>query len=147
MPKIISINTSKKKGISKSPVEQGFFRKDLGLEGDAHAGPGERQVSLLAMEAINIFNQSLPTNTGKIKPGDFAENLTIEGMDFSTIKLGSQIKIGDVLLEISMLGKKCLRHCAIYKKLGSCIMPIQGVFARVINGGRIKKGDGIQKEK
>lgn len=144
MPEIISVNISKKKGVSKSPAKEGFFKENWGLEGDAHAGPGDRQVSLLAIEAINAFNQSLPADMKKIKPGDFAENLTVDGMNLTSVKPGTHLKIGNVILEISIIGKECLEPCAIYKKIGSCIMPTNGVFARVIKGGRIRKGDEIQ---
>ena len=147
MPKIISINISEKKGISKSPVKEVFFKENWGLQGDAHAGPGDRQVSLLDVEAINTFNQSLPIDIKRVKPGDFAENLTVDGMNLVSVKPGTHLKIGNVLLEISMIGKKCLKPCAIYKKIGSCIMPTKGVFARVIKGGEIRRGDEIQKEK
>lgn len=147
MPEIISVNISKKKGVSKSPIKEGFFKKNWGLKGDVHASPGRRQVSLLTMEAINTFNQILPANMNKIKPGDFAENLTIEGIDLASVKPGTRLKTRNVILEVSLIGKKCPRPCAIYKKIGSCIMPTQGIFARVIKGGRIREGDEIQEEK
>ena len=147
MPKIISINISEKKGVSKSPVKEGFFKENWGLQDDAHAGPGDRQVSLLDVEAINTFNKGFPVRTEKIKVGDFAENLTVDGMNLVSFKPGTRLKIGNVLLEISIIGKKCLKPCAIYKKIGSCIMPTKGVFARVIKGGRIRRGDEIREEK
>lgn len=147
MPKVVSINISREKGVSKSPVEEGFLRKDLGVEGDAHAGPGNRQVSLLALEAIDSFNRGVSAGTEKVKPGDFGENLTISGMRPDLLKPGIKLKVGDALIEISLIGKKCLKPCAIYRKFKSCIMSTQGVFARVKRDGKIRRGDEIQEEK
>jgi len=135
MAKIISINISAKKGMQKRPVPKALLIKDFGLEGDAHAGSGNRQVSLLNIEDIKAFN---------LNAGDFAENLTIEGIDLKNISVGKQIKIGnDIVLEISQIGKECHTHCAIYKKVDNCIMPKSGIFAKIIVGGIIHAGDKI----
>ena len=136
MAKLVSINISPKKGMQKKPITQCNLVKDIGLDGDAHAGSGSRQVSLLNIEDIRSAN---------LNPGDFAENLTIAGINLKNISVGTRIKIGDnAMLEVSQIGKECHTRCAIYQKISDCIMPKQGVFARVIVGGIIKTGDAIE---
>lgn len=145
--KVFSINRSKAKGVQKSPVNSALLIRDIGLEGDAHAGAGIRQVSLLSIESIikqkecvKIIKQNI-----ELKAGDFAENITTQGIDLSRLKIGGQIKIGrDALLEISKIGKECHRYCAIYYKTGDCIMPREGIFAKVIESGEIFTGDIIR---
>lgn len=134
MAKVVSINISLKKGIKKNPVPQAMLIAGAGIEGDAHASQGARQISLLSMEDIRKTN---------LKPGDFAENITIEGIDFNKLQVGTRIKIGKSELAISQIGKECHTRCAIYKSAGDCIMPKQGVFARVITGGLVSIGDEI----
>jgi MOSC domain-containing protein YiiM len=142
MGKIIAVCTSKEKGTSKSPVDCAILITDHGLEGDAHAAPADtkRQVSLLAMESIEKMN----TQGFDFKPGDFAENITTRGIQLTDLPIGTVLKVGKVLeLEVTQIGKKCHTGCAIFKKAGSCIMPKEGIFARVLMGGKVEPGDDI----
>ncbi len=139
--KIVSIAISKKKGTPKTPVDEAYLVKEHGLEGDAHSGPWHRQVSLLASESIDQANlQGL--NVGF---GDFAENIATVGVDWKTLPIGTRARLGaQVLLEITQIGKECHNRCAIYYKAGDCIMPREGVFARVLEEGPIRCGDPIE---
>jgi MOSC domain-containing protein YiiM len=138
---IIAVCTSKKKGIRKSNVGQAELKVDWGIVGDAHADDWHRQVSLLALESIKKM-QALGLNVG---PGSFAENLTTQGMDLLSLPLGSQVRVGDeVVLEITQHGKICHDRCAIYYQVGDCVMPREGIFAKVIKGGLVKVGDKIE---
>lgn len=142
---IFSLNKSDKKGIAKSPVKEAVFIENYGIKGDVHAGLDEkRQVSLLSWESIQKKNFCLKKKDESLKPGDFAENITTSGIDLSFIKVGDRFIINDVILEVSQIGKSCHIYCEIYKKIGSCIMPKEGIFARVIKGGKIKKSDIIK---
>ena len=141
MAKVVAVCTSKKKGIRKQSIAEGQFKEEHGLVGDAHAGVvPNRQVSLLALESIDKMR-----GLGlELHPGDFAENITIEGMDICKLPVGTRLSIGeDVLLEISQIGKECHTACAIRRQVGQCIMPKEGVFARVLKGGRIRPGDKV----
>ena len=139
--KIVSIAVSKKKGTRKTPVDEIFISKDHGLEGDAHAGKWHRQVSFLSSESIEAARQQGLDVTF----GDFAENIATTGIDWKTIPVGARIKLGStVLVEITQIGKECHNRCAIYYKAGDCIMPREGVFARVLEEGNIRCGDEIQ---
>ena len=142
MTSVIAVCKSKKKGVRKEPVAEGVFKKDYGLIGDAHAECQiKRQVSLLAAESIGKM-QHLGLN---LSPGDFAENLTTEGIDLVSLPIGTRLIVGDeVILEVSQIGKECHTACAIRRQVGECIMPAEGVFARVIQGGSVKPGDGIK---
>ncbi|MBN1361629.1 MAG: MOSC domain-containing protein [Sedimentisphaerales bacterium] len=136
-----AISISRQKGIPKTNVPQAELQVDHGIPGDAHAGSGLRQVSLLAGESID----SLRAEGVEIAPGDFAENITTEGVDMSTLKVGNRLKVGaEVELELTQLGKTCHGRCKIFERLGDCIMPRQGVFARVASSGRIQVGDAIE---
>jgi MOSC domain-containing protein YiiM len=139
--KIVSIAISKKKGTRKTPVNEIYISKDHGLEGDAHAGKWHRQVSFLSSESIEAARrQGLDVTFG-----DFAENIATIGIDWKTLPIGTQVKLGSrVLVEITQIGKECHNKCAIYYKAGDCIMPREGVFARVLEEGRIQCGDEIQ---
>ncbi|MSS77766.1 MOSC domain-containing protein [Anaerococcus sp. AGMB00486] len=138
--KIISINISKTKGVKKIPQDKGVFIENFGLKDDAHAGNWHRQVSLLAIESINkMENENI-----KFKPGDFAENLTTEGIKLYDFPLGTKFEIGECLLEITQIGKKCHDGCEIKKMTGYCIMPKEGIFAKVLRGGLIKSDDFIK---
>ncbi|MFC2047064.1 MOSC domain-containing protein [Chloroflexota bacterium] len=139
--KVIAICTSKEKGTRKEPIAKGILREDYGLIGDAHADCcTHRQVSLLAVESIDKM-RSLNFDVG---PGDFAENFTTEGVDLVSLPVGTHISVGDeIILEISQIGKKCHAKCAIYRQTGKCIMPKEGVFAKVIHGGLVKTGNAI----
>ena len=143
MAKIIAVCRSRKKGTKKKAIDEGTFREDYGLVDDAHADCStHRQVSLLAIESINKMR-----NLGfDVRPGDFAENLTTEGIELISLPIGTHIRIGeDVVLEISQIGKKCHTGCAIYRQIGKCVMPKEGVFAKVISGGFVKAGNQIRR--
>ncbi len=141
MAKIIAVCKSDKKGTRKEVIAEGFISQDYGLVGDAHADAStHRQVSLLAMESINQM-RSLGLYIG---PGDFAENLTTEGLDLVSLPVGTRVSIGkDTILELTQIGKECHTGCAIYRQIGKCIMPKEGVFFRVAQGGLVKAGDTI----
>jgi MOSC domain-containing protein YiiM len=143
--KIVAVCLSSAKGTSKVPVEQAVAKVGLGFEGDAHAGGDvKRQISLLAIESIEKMN----SEGFSFKPGDFAENLTTRGIDLVSLPIGTRLVVGDAaIVEITQIGKKCHTGCDIMKKAGYCIMPREGVFARVINGGSIKGGDTIAIDK
>ena len=146
--RVVAVCRSDRKGIPKDDIGTGIFEKELGLEGDAHAGFAHRQVSLIAMEDIQVARAKLPS----LRPGSFAENLTVEGIDLEASKVGLRLKVGEALLEITQIGKECHSHCAIYHQTGTCIMPDQGIFARVLRGvtvdvetcGDHRIGPGIQ---
>ena len=140
MGKIISLNTSKTTGIAKQPVDSATLEPDHGFEGDAHARAWHRQVSLLANESINKMRKKLPD----LKPGAFAENITTEGLVLVDLPIGTRLVSGNVELEITQIGKKCHSKCNIYKEAGDCIMPNEGVFAKVISGGVLHKGDELE---
>jgi MOSC domain-containing protein YiiM len=131
------------KWVKKENIKKGIIKTEYGLIGDAHADSAwHRQVSLLAIESIEKMRKM----GYKVGPGDFAENITCEGIDLLSLPLGARLAIGDqVILEISQIGKECHAGCAIFKETGKCIMPKEGIFARVIHGGEIKTGDTLQK--
>lgn len=140
MPRIASINLSSEKGTKKSPVSEAVFASGYGIESDAHAG-GQRQVSLLAMESIE---KAMSTGI-ELKPGDFGENITTEGFDLRSIKIGNRLILGSgIILQVSQIGKECKEPCTIGRRLGDCIMPRQGVFAKVVKGGRAAVGNSIE---
>lgn len=145
--RVYSINISKIKGVSKTPVSSAEVIEDFGFKQDAHAGDKIRQVSLLALESINKQKEcaKIKNTSAELKPGDFAENLTTQGIALSKLKIGDKLKIGkDVVLEISKIGKDCHRYCAVYYKTGDCIMPREGIFAKVLKGGVVTVGDNIE---
>jgi len=141
MAKIISVSKSDTKGTRKSPVEFGSFETGVGLVGDAHAsGDSIREVSLLAIESINKMNNQDFT----FHPGDFAENLTTSGINLVSLPIGTRLKVGEeVILEVTQIGKKCHTTCAIFKEVGKCVMPKEGIFARVLEGGVIRSEDAL----
>lgn len=141
--RVVGINISEKKGVPKKPIPEGNFIKDFGLEGDAHAGKWHRQVSLLAQESIERMKA---IGIKGLCSGKFAENITTEGIELHKLGVGTKLRIGEVLLEISQIGKECHEKCAIYKRVGQCIMPTEGIFARVLEGGKIRVGDNIEIE-
>jgi len=132
-----SINISGEKGVEKKPVSEVCLKKGLGIEGDAHAGPGKRQVSLLSGERIDDQKSAL-------NPGDFAENITTEGIDWLNVNVGDVIHVGMSQLKVSQIGKECHSNCIIFERLGDCIMPREGIFAEVVEGGTIRPGDVIE---
>jgi len=138
--KIVSIAVSKRKGTRKDLVEQALVVKEHGIEGDAHAGAWHRQVSFLAMESIEKAKEAGLS----VGFGDFAENIATEGIDWVNIPVGTRFRLGEsVLMELTQIGKECHKKCAIYYQAGDCIMPREGVFAKVIQGGTIRCGDEI----
>lgn len=139
MAKVISINKSETKGVIKTSQEEGVFIEDFGLEGDAHAGKWHRQVSLLAEESIDKMRKALPD----LRDGDFAENITTEGIVLYDLPVGTRLKIGDTIQEVTQIGKECHKGCAIKQKVGQCIMPNEGIFTVVIKGGLVRVGDEI----
>lgn len=138
--RIIAVNISKEKGTRKTNMGKGCLLPDFGLRDDAHAGQWLRQVSLLARESIN----KMVAKGLKVGPGDFAENITTEGLDLLKLPLGTKFRIGqDTLLEVTQIGKICHARCTIYYQAGDCVMPREGIFAKVLVGGEIKVGDEI----
>jgi MOSC domain-containing protein YiiM len=136
--KILSIAISNKKGTRKTQVQSAELCVNHGVIGDAHAGPWERQVSLLAVERI----EECRARGLNVTFGDFAENIATEGIDWKTVPLGSRFRLGDkAVVEITKIGKECVKKCAIYYQAGDCIMPREGVFARVLEEGAIRCGD------
>ena len=132
--KVEAVNISDAKGVAKHEVAEIVLRENFGIEGDAHAGPWHRQVSLLAGEAID----AMKAKGLSLVPGAFGENIVTRGVDWSRAKVGGTIVIGAVEMEITQIGKECHSHCAIYTSAGECIMPRQGVFARILKGGKIR---------
>ncbi|MBQ6400972.1 MAG: MOSC domain-containing protein [Firmicutes bacterium] len=140
MGKLIAICISEDKGTAKNPVQSAVLREDHGVEGDAHAGNWHRQVSLLGLEKIEAFRRQ----GAQVDFGAFGENLIVEGFDFRNLPVGTRFRIGDALLEMTQIGKECHSHCAIFHMVGDCIMPREGVFARVLSGGEIHPGDEVE---
>ena len=140
MGKIIGICTSERRGTQKTEVGEIDIIKDWGLEGDAHGGKWHRQVSLLSYDKIQEFR----ARGAEVALGAFGENIIVEGIDFRSLPVGSRFQVGDVILEMTQIGKECHSHCEIYKKVGDCIMPREGVFAQVVQGGHIKVGEEME---
>lgn len=140
--KVVSVNISEKKGVRKKPVDEVVLKTEYGIEGDAHASSEwHRQVSLLALESIRKM-QALGLD---VSPGDFAENITTQGIDLVSLPIGTRMTIGsEVIGEVSQIGKECHTRCAIYYQAGDCVMPKEGIFIRVLKGGTIKKGDSLE---
>ncbi|MBR1419486.1 MAG: molybdenum cofactor biosynthesis protein [Selenomonadaceae bacterium] len=140
MGKINAICISEKRGTSKKLVDSAIFHTEFGIVGDAHAGNWHRQISFLGQSEIDEFK-----NRGaKIDAGSFGENIIAEGFQFKKLPIGTRLKSGEVIFEITQIGKECHNHCAIYQQIGDCIMPREGVFARVLHGGEIHVGDQLE---
>lgn len=139
--KIVSINISDKKGVRKKPVKEAILKTDFGMEGDAHASSKwHRQVSLLALESI----RKMQDKGLKVNPGDFAENITTEGIDLLKLPVGTRLIIGsNIEIEVSQIGKVCHTRCEIYNQAGDCVMPKEGIFVKVLKGGKVTEGDEI----
>ena len=137
MGKVMAICISEKKGTQKRNVHEALFIEDFGLENDAHAGKWHRQVSLLSYEKIQDFKKK----GAPVEDGAFGENLIVSGIDFKNLPVGTRFRCKDVVLEMTQIGKECHSGCEIYKIMGDCIMPREGVFARVLRGGWIREGD------
>ena len=138
---IKAISVSEKRGTQKTNVPRAELKADLGIVGDAHSGNWHRQVSLLAFESID----KMIAQGAKVAPGNFAENITTEGIDLCALEIGIKLKLGaEVELEITQSGKKCHSRCEIFEQVGDCIMPREGIFARVVKSGAINVGDPIE---
>jgi len=140
MSKVVAVCISKNKGERKTPVENVNLLPNHGIDGDAHAGDWHRQVSLLAQESIEKM-QRLGLS---VKAGDFAENITTSGIDLPRLPIGTKLKVGDTLMEVTQIGKECHTRCAIYYQAGDCVMPKEGIFTKVLQGGGIKPGDAVE---
>ena len=140
MGKVTAICVSEKRGTQKVNINEATFIEEFGIENDAHAGKWHRQVSLISYEQIEAFN----ARGGKVEPGAFGENVIVQGIDFKTLQVGTRFKCNDVVLEMTQIGKKCHTQCEIFYQVGDCIMPREGVFARVLHGGKIKVGDELE---
>ena len=142
--KIVSINISDRKGVREKPVNEAVIRENYGIEEDAHASEKwHRQVSLLALESIEKMRKM----GLEVGPGDFAENITTEGVDLPSLPIGTRMSIGsEVEAEVSQIGKVCHSRCAIYHQAGDCVMPKEGIFIKILKGGRIRVGDEIRIE-
>ena len=138
--KVVAVCISSSKGERKTPVAAVELRAEHGIVGDAHAGPWHRQVSLLARESIDKMRAlGLDVTTG-----DFAENLTTEGVDLLALPIGTRLSVGAAELEVTQIGKECHTRCAIYHQAGDCVMPKEGIFARVLRGGIVRPGDEVK---
>lgn len=140
MGTIIAVCSSPAKGTKKTDIKEALFIEDFGIEGDAHAGKWHRQVSLLSYEKIREFRE----RGAKVENGAFGENLVVEGIDFRTLPVGTKLTCNDVMLEVTQIGKECHHGCRIFQEMGDCIMPREGVFAKVLRGGKIRTGDIMQ---
>ncbi len=142
MARIIAVCRSERKGTTKTAITEGYLKEDHGLVDDAHADPGShRQLSLLAIESVN----KMQGRGLELGPGDFAENLTTEGVDLVSLPVGTRLHVGsEIILELTQHGKECHSGCAIFQKLGTCIMPREGIFARILQGGTVRAGDSIR---
>ena len=140
---VVSVNVSRTKGVRKTPVPECRALPGLGFEGDAHAGDGHRQVSLLALESIQKM-RDIGLDVG---PGDFAENITTSGIELVSLPVGAVLRVGEgTRLEVSQIGKVCHDRCAIFEQAGDCVMPREGIFARVLTGGQVGPGASVEVE-
>ncbi len=138
--KVIAVCISEKRGTQKKNIGKALFRENWGIENDAHAGDWHRQVSLLSYDKIQAFR----ARGAEVDDGAFGENLVVEGIDFRSLPVGTLLECNGVLLEMTQIGKECHSHCQIYQKMGECIMPTEGVVARVLIGGTISVGDQME---
>lgn len=137
---IVEVSISKEKGTRKENIPEGLLIENHGFRDDAHAGDWHRQVSLLAIESI----EKIRAKGLDVGPGDFAENITTRGIDLVNLPIGTRLKVGaEVLMEVTQIGKECHTRCAIYYQAGDCVMPREGIFTKVLKGGRVKKSDQI----
>ena len=141
MASIVSINISPNKGTFKNPVKSAQLRCNHGIVGDAHAGDWHRQISLLAQESIDSMTAM---GVADLTPGKFAENITTEGIELYTLPVGTRLRLGACVTEVTQIGKECHQHCEIFKKVGKCVMPTQGVFVKVLEEGTIYPGDAVE---
>ena len=140
MARVVSVNISEKKGTRKHPVPEIRLRFRHGIVGDAHAGDWHRQISMLAEESIDKMREKLP----QLKAGAFAENINTEGIELKTLPVGTRLRIGETVVEVTQIGKECHNDCAIKKAAGECVMPTEGIFVIVIQEGVVRAGDAIE---
>ena len=139
--RVVAVSISERRGTRKHNVPTAVLRPDHGVEGDAHAAPGKRQVSLLGMESV----RKMQGKGVDVKPGDFAENITTEGIELFSLPVGARMRLGEAILgEVTQIGKKCHTDCEIFQLIGDCVMPREGIFIRVIEGGEVRPGDAIE---
>lgn len=138
--RVIAVCVSEKKGERKKPVREVCVRENHGIVNDAHAGDWHRQISLLALESI----KKMQAKGLDVTTGDFAENITTEGIDLPSLPIGTRLAIGDTLVEVTQIGKECHNRCAIYHQAGDCVMPREGIFVKVVRGGTIKSNDTME---
>ncbi|MBC7316881.1 MAG: MOSC domain-containing protein [Chloroflexi bacterium] len=138
--KVVAVCTSDRTGIPKKSIAEGTLKVNWGLEGDAHAGTWHRQVSLLALESI----EKMRAKGLNVHPGSFAENITTQGLELYTLPLGTRLRLGTALVEVTQIGKECHTKCAIYQAAGDCVMPREGIFVRVLEPGTVRAGDPIE---
>ncbi len=139
--RVLDINISERKGVVKRPIDKGQFIEGFGLKDDAHGGKWHRQVSLLGVESYEKMEKM---GVKGLKHGDFAENITTEGIILHELPVGTRLRIGETIQEVTQIGKECHTGCAIAQQVGKCIMPKEGIFTKVIKGGLVKKGDIIE---
>lgn len=137
---VLAVCTSPKTGMRKANVGEGVLRVNWGIEGDAHAGDWHRQISLLAIESID----KMRAKGLDVGPGDFAENITTEGLELVSLPVGTRLRLGTSLVEVTQIGKVCHTRCAIYYQAGDCVMPKEGIFVRVLEGGAVRVGDAVE---
>lgn len=137
---VVAVNLSQEKGVRKTPVDRIELRENHGIVGDAHAGPWHRQISLLGQESVDKLRAAMPD----LKAGDFAENILTQGLELCTLPIGTILNIGDCQLEVTQIGKECHHGCEIRHITGDCVMPREGIFAKVMRSGTIQPGDEIE---
>ena len=140
MAKVLAVCISEKKGEKKHPVEKIEIRTDHGIVGDAHAGNWHRQISLLAKESVDKMRERIPI---ELRAGDFAENILTEGIILHELEVGTVLRVGDTEIEVTQIGKECHSDCEIKKQVGICVMPLEGIFCKVLKEGTIQAGDEI----
>ncbi|MBO4383768.1 MAG: MOSC domain-containing protein [Clostridia bacterium] len=140
MARIAAINISEVRGVQKHEVPEAFLQEGWGIEGDAHGGNWHRQVSLLGADSVAAMQEKLDFT---LEHGAFAENILVEGMTVHTLPIGTKLKIGEALAEVTQIGKECHADCVIREKAGDCVMPREGIFVKVLSSGRIRTGDNI----
>ena len=140
MAKVLAICISEVRGVQKHPVPEAELREGHGIVGDAHAGNWHRQVSLLSQESVDTLQEKI---TMRLKPGDFAENILLEGLSVHTLPVGARLKIGTAVCEVTQIGKTCHQDCPIRQAAGDCVMPREGIFVKVLQSGHVKPGDEV----
>ena len=139
--RIVAVSVSERRGTRKQNVPSAVLEVERGVKGDAHAAPGKRQVSLLGIESV----RKMQGQGVDVKPGDFAENITTEGIELFSLPIGTRMKLGPTALgEVTQIGKKCHTECEIFQLIGDCVMPREGIFIRVLEGGEVQPGDEIE---